>query len=48
LDKDGQELLNTILARHCGNGGAVLAATHMPLSVGTKRELILAPTEVLA
>lgn len=48
LDKDGQKLLNTILARHCGNGGAVLAATHMPLSVGAKRALSLSPTEVAA
>lgn len=48
LDKDGQMLLNTILARHCDAGGAALAATHMPLSVDRKHELILSPVESVA
>lgn len=46
LDKDGQLLLNQLLIRHCHGGGAVLAATHMPLQVESKRELILLPLQV--
>lgn len=48
LDKDGQVLLNALLSRHCDNGGAVLAATHMPLQVVDKGELPLRPAQVSA
>jgi len=42
LDPAGQRLLDELLAAHCANGGAVLAATHQPLVQSTKRVLELA------
>jgi heme exporter protein A len=44
LDQEGQTLLNAILAQHCDTGGAVLAATHVPLTVGNPRQLHVTPT----
>ncbi len=44
LDKDGQALLNDLLAEHCGQGGAVLAATHVSLTVGRAKVLNIVPT----
>lgn len=46
LDKEGQLLLNQLLSRHCDKGGAVLAATHMPLQVTGKGELPLQSVQV--
>ncbi len=43
LDKDGQQLLNNLLAEHCADGGVVLAATHTPLTVGHPRALHVVP-----
>jgi len=43
LDKAGQALLNQLLAEHCAEGGAVLAATHVPLTVGNPRVLEVVP-----
>ena len=44
LDRDGQILLNELLAEHCDGGGVVLAATHVPLTVGNPRALDVIPT----
>ncbi|XOV82290.1 MAG: heme ABC exporter ATP-binding protein CcmA [bacterium] len=46
LDKEGQVLLNRLLSRHCDEGGTVLAATHLPLQVSNKTELVLHPVRV--
>jgi heme exporter protein A len=43
LDASGQDLLNEVLAAHCAQGGAVLAATHVPLKVGNSRSLQINP-----
>lgn len=43
LDKDGQALLNQLLAEHCSQGGVVLAATHVPLTVGNQKVLQVVP-----
>jgi heme exporter protein A len=45
LDRDGQNLLNEVLAEHCANGGVVMAATHVPLQVGKLRTLNVIPCE---
>ena len=45
LDRDGQNLLNEVLAEHCASGGAVMAATHVPLQVGKLRTLNIIPCE---
>lgn len=39
LDPDGQALVDTLIAEHCQNGGAVIAATHQPLGVGPTEPL---------
>ena len=41
LDTEGQERLTDAIARHRAAGGAVLAASHQPLSLGAHRELAL-------
>ncbi|HEV2746452.1 MAG TPA: heme ABC exporter ATP-binding protein CcmA [Allosphingosinicella sp.] len=41
LDADGQERLAAAMAGHRRQGGAVLAATHQPLSLGDAREVAL-------
>ena len=46
LDQAGQTLLNTVLAHHCSTGGAVLAATHTPLTVGQSKALHIVPIAV--
>ena len=43
LDKAGQTLLNELLARHCDDGGIVLAATHVSLTVGNPKILHIVP-----
>jgi len=43
LDASGQDLLNEVLAAHCAQGGAVLAATHVPLKVGEPRSVQIYP-----
>jgi heme exporter protein A len=43
LDTSGQDLLNEVLGAHCAQGGAVLAATHVPLKVGKSRALQIDP-----
>lgn len=45
LDRAGQDLLNEVLAEHCGKGGVVMAATHVPLRVGKLRTLNVIPSE---
>ncbi|MFK7913774.1 MAG: heme ABC exporter ATP-binding protein CcmA [Pseudomonadales bacterium] len=34
LDEQGQQLLDTLIVKHCRSGGAVIAATHQALGVG--------------
>lgn len=43
LDAASLDLLGTLLARHLANGGAVLAASHQPLSGAVWRTLELTP-----
>lgn len=43
LDKAGQTLLNEVLAQHCEAGGIVVAATHVPLTVGARKVLEVQP-----
>jgi heme exporter protein A len=42
LDRDSMGLLGTLLARHRGAGGLVVAATHLPLPLPGATELSLA------
>lgn len=48
LDRDGQQLLNDLLAEHCDGGGSVLCATHTPLTVGGARQLRVTPAYAAA
>ena len=36
LDTAGQALVAQLMARHCGNGGIIIAATHDPLGLGNE------------
>jgi len=36
LDASGQALVAQLMARHCGQGGIVIAATHEPLGLGNE------------
>ena len=36
LDTAGQSLVGRLMARHCGAGGMVIAATHDPLGLGNQ------------
>ena len=36
LDTSGQALVAHLMARHCGNGGIIIAATHEPLGLGNE------------
>ena len=36
LDAAGQSLMAQVMARHCGQGGIVIAATHDPLDLGNE------------
>ena len=36
LDAAGQALVAQLMARHCGEGGIVIAATHEPLGLGNE------------
>jgi heme exporter protein A len=36
LDVSGQALIGQLMARHCGNGGIIIAATHDPLGLGNE------------
>jgi heme exporter protein A len=41
LDAAGREALAQMVAEHCGGGGIVIAATHLPLGLARTRELRL-------
>jgi heme exporter protein A len=36
LDASGQQLVGQLMARHCGAGGIIIAATHDPLGLGNE------------
>jgi heme exporter protein A len=36
LDTAGQQLVAQLMARHCGQGGIIIAATHEPLGLGNE------------
>jgi heme exporter protein A len=36
LDSSGQALVAQLMARHCGHGGLIIAATHEPLGLGNE------------
>ena len=36
LDASGQQLVAHLMARHCGDGGLIIAATHEPLGLGNE------------
>ena len=36
LDASGQQLVGQLMARHCGEGGLIIAATHEPLGLGNE------------
>ena len=36
LDSSGQQLVGQLMARHCGAGGLIIAATHEPLGLGNE------------
>lgn len=36
LDASGQALVAQLMARHCGHGGIIIAATHEPLGLGNE------------
>jgi heme exporter protein A len=36
LDTSGQRLIAHLMARHCGDGGIIIAATHEPLGLGNE------------
>jgi heme exporter protein A len=36
LDVNGQSLVAQLMARHCGEGGIIIAATHEPLGLGNE------------
>jgi heme exporter protein A len=36
LDRSGQALVAQLMARHCGQGGIIIAATHDPLGLGNE------------
>ena len=36
LDTNGQALVAQLMARHCGEGGIIIAATHEPLGLGNE------------
>jgi heme exporter protein A len=36
LDRSGQGLVAQLMARHCGEGGIIIAATHDPLGLGNE------------
>ena len=36
LDTSGQALVSHLMARHCGDGGIIIAATHDPLGLGNE------------
>jgi heme exporter protein A len=36
LDTSGQRLIAHLMARHCGEGGIIIAATHEPLGLGNE------------
>jgi heme exporter protein A len=36
LDVSGQQLVGQLMARHCGSGGLIIAATHEPLGLGNE------------
>src|SRR5882757_8536267 len=36
LDTSGQALMAHVMARHCGEGGIIIAATHEPLGLGNE------------
>jgi heme exporter protein A len=36
LDASGQRLIAHLMARHCGEGGIIIAATHEPLGLGNE------------
>ena len=36
LDASGQQLIAHLMARHCGTGGIIIAATHEPLGLGNE------------
>jgi heme exporter protein A len=36
LDTSGQALIAQLMARHCGHGGIIIAATHDPLGLGNE------------
>jgi heme exporter protein A len=36
LDVSGQQLVAHLMARHCGDGGIIIAATHDPLGLGNE------------
>ena len=36
LDASGQRLIAHLMARHCGEGGLIIAATHEPLGLGNE------------
>ena len=36
LDASGQQLIAHLMARHCGEGGIIVAATHEPLGLGNE------------
>ena len=36
LDAAGQALIAHLMARHCGEGGIIIAATHEPLGLGNE------------
>jgi len=36
LDAAGQSLVGQLMARHCGSGGIIIAATHDPLGLGNE------------
>ncbi len=36
LDTSGQALVAQLMARHCGGGGIIIAATHDPLGLGNE------------
>jgi heme exporter protein A len=44
LDRDGQALVARLMARHCSQGGILIAATHEPLGLGNE-VLRLGPAE---
>jgi heme exporter protein A len=48
LDREGQALLNEIIAEHCSGGGAVFCATHVRLDVADAWSLELMPAEQAA